>query len=54
MQQGREDPDRRRLARSIWAEEAEDRALGDLEVDAVEGAHGAEGLDQSLGRYGWL
>ena len=34
--QGREDPDRGRLAGAVRSEEREDRAFGDLEIDAVE------------------
>ena len=38
-QQRREHPQRRRLARAVGPEEADDLALGDVEVDAVDGAH---------------
>ena len=34
--QGRQDADHRRLARTVGAEQGEDGALGDVEVDAVE------------------
>ena len=39
LQKRREDAHRRRLARAVRPEQAEDRALLHLEVDAVEGAH---------------
>ena len=38
LEQRGQDPDRRRLARAVGPEQTEDGALGDLEVDAVEGA----------------
>ena len=52
-EQGREDPDGRGLARAVRAEQAEDGALLDHEVDAVERADlvlaAAVDLDQALG-----
>ncbi len=39
-------PDRRRLARSVGAQEAEDLAAGDLEVDAPHGLHLGVALGQ--------
>ena len=48
-QQSEEDAHGRGLAGAVWAEEAVDLAVVDLEVEAVEGVHGAEGLDQALG-----
>ena len=44
-----DDPDRRRLARSVGAEEAVDLSGGHLEVEPVEGADRSEGLGQPLG-----
>jgi hypothetical protein len=41
-----------RLARAVRAEDTEDLSGGDLEVDAVDGAVRAEGLDQPLGAHG--
>jgi hypothetical protein len=40
--------DRRRLARAIWAQEAEDLASADLQVDAPERVDYAAVLDQAL------
>jgi len=51
-QQGGEDAHGGGLARAVGAEQAEDSALGDFEVDAVEGTYIAEGLHQALGIYG--
>ena len=52
-EQGRQDPDGRGLARAVGAEQAEDRALLDHEVDAVERADlalaAAVDLHQALG-----
>src|SRR6185437_6719078 len=45
--QRRQDPDGRRLARAVRAEEREDRRLGDLEVDAVEDDLVAERLAET-------
>src|SRR5258707_13220761 len=39
-------PDRRRLARAVGTEQAEDRSLGNVQVEAVEGKDGAEVLRQ--------
>src|SRR5665647_517783 len=44
-----DDPDRRRLARSVGAEEAVDLSGGHLEVEPIEGTDRAEGLGQPLG-----
>ena len=44
--QAEDDPDRRRLARSVGAEEAVDLSGGHLEVEPVEGADRPEGLGQ--------
>ena len=41
-EQGREHEDRRALAGAVGAEEAEDLALVDLEVDGVDGSKAAE------------
>ena len=53
LQQRRQDADRRRLARSVRPQQAEDGAFLHLEVDAVEGAHlalaRAVDLDESFG-----
>ena len=43
----REDPDRRRLARAVGPEHAVDGPAADRQVDAVHGAHVAEGLDEA-------
>ncbi|CAM5496599.1 hypothetical protein SALBM311S_03384 [Streptomyces alboniger] len=48
-QQGRQTADRGRLARAVRSEQAEDRALGDIEVDAVQSLYVTEGLDQTFG-----
>jgi hypothetical protein len=40
-----------RLAGSVRAEEAEDGAFLDLEVDAVDAGYGAEALGEALGFY---
>jgi len=39
VEQGREDPHRRRLARAVRAEQSEDASLAHFEIDAVERAH---------------
>ncbi len=47
LEDGGQDAHGRRLARSVWTEEAEDGALGGIEAHSVEGAHGVlavEGL----------
>src|SRR5690606_31064861 len=44
-----EDADGRGLAAAVGAEEAVDLALGDREVQAVEGPGGAVGLDEVVG-----
>src|SRR5665647_100618 len=44
-----DDTDRRRLARSVGAEEAVDLSGGHLEVEPVEGSDRAKGLGQPLG-----
>ena len=49
-EEGGEDPDRRRLAGPVGAEDAEDGAGRGLEVDAVEGADVPERLDQAADR----
>jgi hypothetical protein len=48
-EQGRLDADRRRLAGAVGAEQAQDRALGHLEVDAGQRGGGTEPFDQALG-----
>ncbi len=52
-EEGGEDPDRRRLARAVGAEHAEDGAGGGLEVDAVQRAHVAERLDEAADFDRW-
>jgi hypothetical protein len=47
-----EDPDRRRLARAVRAEEADDLARRHLQVDAVDGHRVAEALAQSTAAQG--
>ena len=49
LEQRREDPHRGRLAGAVGAEQAEDGAGLDLEVEAVERARLAEALDEALG-----
>ena len=51
-EEGGEHTDGRRLARAVLAEEAEDGAGSDVEVDPVDGAHRVEVLRQSLGPDG--
>ena len=51
-QQGGEHPQHRGLAGAVGAEHAEDLAAADLEVDAVDRALVAEGLDQAGGGDG--
>jgi hypothetical protein len=46
-QQGGEHPDRGRLARAVGAEHAVDGSCPHREVDAVDGANVAEGLDEA-------
>jgi hypothetical protein len=46
-EEGRQDPDRGRLAGSVRAEQAEDRALLDAQVDAGQGVHVAVRLGQA-------
>jgi hypothetical protein len=46
LEQRREDADRGRLARAVGAEEPEDGARRDVEVDAIEGPDVAEGLHE--------
>ena len=48
-QQGGEHLEHRGLAGAVGSEDAEDLAAADLEVDVVDGALVAEGLDQALG-----
>jgi hypothetical protein len=48
-QQRREHSDRRRLARAIGAEHAVHRAGAHGQVDAIDGAQRAEGLDEARG-----
>ena len=48
-----EDADRRRLARAVGPEHAEHGAGGGLEVDAVERADVAEGLDEAADDDRW-
>src|SRR5699024_7803161 len=52
-QQGREHIDRRRLPRTVGAEESEDLPGADVEVDAVNGGEVAEGLAKSSDRHRW-
>ena len=62
LEQRRQDPDRRRLARAVGSEQTEDGALGDLEIEPVEGADlvlaRLVDLDQAFGRdrgsWAWL
>src|SRR5690606_17022378 len=51
-EQGGQHAQHGRLARAVGAEDAEDLSGRDLEVDAVDGAAAAEGLDQPLGADG--
>ena len=53
-QQRGEHLEHRGLAGAVGAEHAEDLAAADLEVDAVDGAQVAEGLDEAVGRDGQL
>ena len=46
-----QDPDGGRLARAVGAEQADELALGYLEVDAGEGGEVAEALDEPLGDH---
>lgn len=48
-QQGRQTADGRRLARAVRPEQAQDRALGNIEVDAVQSPYVTEGLHQAFG-----
>jgi hypothetical protein len=48
-EQGGENANGSGLARTVGAQQAEDRPLTDTEVHAIQGAGGAEGLDQSAG-----
>jgi hypothetical protein len=50
--QGGQDPDRGGLARAVRAEQREDRALGDVQVDAVEDQVITVGLAQPGGDDG--
>ena len=43
----------RRLAGSVWSEEAEDFSLAHLEVDSVDSDEVAEGLGEAAGLYEW-
>ena len=47
LQERRENPDDRRLAGAVRAEQAEDGAVGDFEVDAIERPYRAIGLLQT-------
>src|SRR5690606_35106831 len=49
LEQTEEHPDRRGLTGSVGSEEPVHLARLDAQVEPVEGAGGAEGLDQSLG-----
>ncbi len=48
--EGGQDLDERRLARAVRAEQAEDAAAADLEIEPVEGGHGApvEGMEDKV------
>jgi hypothetical protein len=48
-QQGGQAADGGGLARAVRPEQAEDRALGHVEVYAVQGLYVTEGLDQTFG-----
>ena len=50
-QQRGQDPDGRGLARAVGAEQADELALGHLEVDAGERGEVAEALDEPLGDH---
>jgi hypothetical protein len=51
-QQGGQAADGGRLARAVRPEQAEDRALGHVEIDTVQGPYVTEGLDQTFGING--
>src|SRR5690606_13750299 len=47
--EARQDANRRRLSRAVWAEKPDDLAFVDFEVDLVQGSHGPELFAQAVG-----